>query len=59
MRFNVGDAVKCIVSTGWESGKVLKTWDDGNAYRVKLDKGPEVRPMNEGLGYGLFILKRH
>lgn len=43
MRFNVGDAVKCIVSTGWESGKVLKTWDDGNAYRVKLDKGPEVR----------------
>ena len=25
-----------------ESGKILKQWDDGNAYRVKLDNGTEV-----------------
>lgn len=37
LRFAVGDAVEANVGT-WETGKIIKQWDDGNAYRIKIDK---------------------
>ena len=36
LRFKVGDAIKAQTEDGWIQGKVLKHWDEGNAYRVKL-----------------------
>eukprot|EP00892_Ulva_mutabilis_P009315 jgi/Ulvmu1/6756/UM030_0092.1 len=41
LRFPVGTAVQASVEGGWQNGKVLKHWDDGNAYRIKLDDGVE------------------
>ncbi len=41
LRFKVGDAVMANCGT-FKKGKVLKQWDDGNAYRIKLDDGTEV-----------------
>lgn len=42
LRFKVGSRVKANVSSGFEPGVVVKVWDEGNPYRVKLDKGIEV-----------------
>lgn len=42
LRFKTGDRVKCIVKAGWKAGTVVKHWDEGNAYRVKLDTGMHV-----------------
>lgn len=36
LRFAVGDSVVANVGK-WIPGKVIKQWDDGNAYRIKLD----------------------
>lgn len=41
LRFSVGQAVEANVGS-WEKGKILKQWDEGNAYRVRLDSGTEV-----------------
>ena len=41
LRFKVGDAIMANVGT-YKKGRVLKQWDDGNAYRLKLDDGSEV-----------------
>lgn len=41
LRFKVGDAVKANVGS-FKKGKVVQQWDDGNAYRIKLDDGTEV-----------------
>lgn len=41
LRFKVGDKVQCIVQEGWVKGKVLKLWDQGNPYRVRLENGGE------------------
>ena len=38
LRFKVGSRVKCRVDSGWAEGVVLKIWDDGNPYRVRLNK---------------------
>lgn len=38
LRFKIGDTVEANVGT-WEAGEIVKTWDDGNAYRIKLKKG--------------------
>lgn len=41
LRFKVGDKVKC--NTGkWQKGTVIKIWDEGNCYRIKLTNGEEV-----------------
>jgi hypothetical protein len=29
----------------YEPGAILKKWDEGNPYRIKLDSGEEVRPI--------------
>merc|ERR1712048_1218680 len=36
LRFAVGDMVKARVTGGWKPAKVLKTWDDGNCYRLEV-----------------------
>jgi len=36
LRFNVGDKVQANVGE-FTNGTVIKTWDDGNAYRIELD----------------------
>lgn len=42
LRFNVGDKVKANVKD-WQPGTVIEQWDDGNAYRIRLDEeGIEV-----------------
>jgi G3E family GTPase len=43
LRFEVGDLVDCYMGNeSWEEGRVIKQWDMGNAYRVKLKSGEEV-----------------
>ena len=40
MRFKVGDRVQANASAnggGWQNGKVLRIWDNGNAYRIELE----------------------
>jgi G3E family GTPase len=41
LRFAVGDAVLANVGT-WEKGRVLRHWDEGNAYRIELEDGTNV-----------------
>lgn len=40
LRFNVGDAVEANCD-GWNLGTVIKLWDDGNPYRIRLQNGDE------------------
>eukprot|EP00291_Cryptomonas_curvata_P000769 CAMPEP_0172183080 /NCGR_PEP_ID=MMETSP1050-20130122/18776_1 /TAXON_ID=233186 /ORGANISM="Cryptomonas curvata, Strain CCAP979/52" /LENGTH=128 /DNA_ID=CAMNT_0012856637 /DNA_START=304 /DNA_END=691 /DNA_ORIENTATION=+ len=42
LRFAVGGRVQCRVDNRWAAGEVVKLWDEGNPYRVKLDQGDEV-----------------
>jgi G3E family GTPase len=42
LRFNVGDTVLANCEDEFIQGKVVKQWDDGNAYLVELDDGDEV-----------------
>ncbi|KAJ3412141.1 hypothetical protein HDV05_001179 [Chytridiales sp. JEL 0842] len=37
LRFKVGDKVEVSLSEGFEKGRVLKQWDEGNAYRVYVE----------------------
>lgn len=39
LRFEVGHAIKARTDKGWQRGKVIRQWDEGNAYRVRIDKG--------------------
>ena len=41
LRFKVGDDVEANVGK-WTPGKVIKIWDEGNAYRIKLENDREV-----------------
>lgn len=36
LRFKVGSDVVARVAGGFKPGKVIKVWDEGNAYRIKL-----------------------
>jgi len=40
LRFKVGDAVECNCD-GWTSGEVIRLWDEGNPYRIRLHDGDE------------------
>jgi len=42
LRFKVGDEVKCNVANGFSPGVVIKVWDEGNPYRVRLHTDVEV-----------------
>ena len=37
LRFVVGDKVRCRTSKGWQQGEIMRWWDEGNTYRVKLN----------------------
>jgi len=38
LRFNVGDVVEARVKGGFKQGVILKTWDNGNPYRIKIEE---------------------
>merc|ERR1711959_5086 len=44
LRFKVGDKVLARAGSpsdpdgGWRSGEIIRTWDDGNPYRIRLDE---------------------
>mmetsp|Transcript_46523 Transcript_46523/g.107831 ORF Transcript_46523/g.107831 Transcript_46523/m.107831 type:complete len:134 (-) Transcript_46523:551-952(-) len=40
LRFRVGDAVEANCE-GWQVGTVIKLWDEGNPYRIRLQNGDE------------------
>lgn len=43
LRFEVGGQVQAKVKGGWKVGTVIKIWDNGNPYRIKLNEsGVEV-----------------
>jgi len=42
LRFEIGQKVKANVAAGFTSGKVVRQWDEGNAYRVTLCTGVDV-----------------
>jgi G3E family GTPase len=48
LRFAPGATAFCNVEGGFKEGKVLRHWDEGNAYRVRLADGTEVwAPIDE------------
>lgn len=43
LRFDVGQRLECCIDKGtFAAGTVIKLWDAGNPYRVRLDSGVEV-----------------
>lgn len=43
LRFKIGSAVEARIKGGWKLGKIIKTWDQGNPYRIKIEAtGVEV-----------------
>jgi len=42
LRFKEGEVVEANVAAGFTPGKVIKCWDEGNAYRVQLVTGVQV-----------------
>lgn len=38
LRFAVGDVVLANTDKGWERGTVLKHWENGNAYRIRIER---------------------
>ncbi len=46
LRFKVGEKVEANIGGrkkgGFSAGKVIKLWDEGNPYRVRLTNGEEV-----------------
>jgi len=42
LRWKVGHQVKARVHSGFEPGQIIKLWDEGNAYRIRLKTGVEV-----------------
>jgi len=50
LRFDIGQRVRARVEGGYQSGEVIKKWDEGNAYRIRLDNGDEVwAPIDDDL----------
>jgi len=48
LRFAVGDKIMARTGQGYCHGKVMRQWDDLNAYRIKLRTGDEVwAPVDE------------
>jgi len=42
LRFKVGDQVVVMMKGGYKPGEVIRCWDEGNAYRVRLTSGVNV-----------------
>lgn len=41
-RFSVGDIVEAKQSRGYKRGTIIRLWDEGNPYRIRLDNKVEV-----------------
>ena len=39
LRFDIGQECFANTEDGWKPGKIVKLWDEGNAYRIKLKGG--------------------
>lgn len=39
LRFKVGDKVRARVDGGYQNATVIKLWDEGNPYRIRLENG--------------------
>jgi len=37
LRFKTGQRVLAKTYKGWQEGTIIKTWDEGKAYRVEID----------------------
>ena len=55
LRFKVGDSVKAKVgkhpnsdANGYCLGKILRVWDDGNAYRIELQDDKKTNVWGPG-----------
>jgi G3E family GTPase len=46
LRFKVGDVVEANIGT-WVKGEVIALWDDGNAYRIRVQKNLNDRSPTE------------
>ena len=50
LRFKVGDSIFAKTESGYQRGKIVKLWDEGNPYRIQLENGGEVwGPVDEDL----------
>jgi len=50
LRFDVGAQVSASIEGGYRDGKVIRHWDEYNAYRIQLDNGNEVHaPIDEDI----------
>jgi len=48
LRWGLGHQVECRVDGGYTPGEIIKLWDNGNAYRIRLKDGMEVwAPIDE------------
>lgn len=48
LRFKVGDKVLANVTGGLKPGTVIKVWDEGHPYRIRMGGGVEVHaPLDE------------
>jgi len=50
LRFKVGTLVTANAGN-WEKGKIIKLWDEGNPYRIRLNTGREVWCPNDNDNY--------
>lgn len=50
LRFGVGTLVEANCE-GWNAGTIIKLWDDGNPYRIKLNSGEECWAPVDNDGY--------
>lgn len=42
LSYSIGDKAECKVAAGpngWKEGVIIALWDEGNAYRIKLENG--------------------
>ena len=55
LRFKIGDVVEAKVGkgpNGYSLGKIIRCWDDGNAYRIELQDGKKTNvwgPVDEDM----------
>lgn len=42
LRFKVGDVIEARTGSGWQRGKVIKTWDEGNPYRIEIQNAEKT-----------------
>jgi G3E family GTPase len=46
-RFTVGDSVYASVEGGWKKGKIVRVWEEGMVYRIRIDRNDVHAPLDE------------